>query len=87
MTQEISKQVVYGLMGETYALAIPKQLNFTIQSYPYEDISKQLTYALLDDTLIQVSKQVVYGILQERTFAQNRRTSSSVYTFKAAQRP
>lgn len=82
MTQEISKQVGYALLGETYSIAVPKQLNFAIQAYPYQDISKQVVYAELNDPSVQVSKQVVYAILEERTNNVVRRTSSSSYTFK-----
>lgn len=69
MTVEVSKQVVYVLSGDSYALAITKQLDFAMMAYPYIDISKQVAYALLEDPEIQVGKQVVYGMLSATPLA------------------
>ncbi len=77
MTVEVAKQVVYVLSGDSYALALTKQLEFAMMAYPYIDISKQVSYALLEDPNIDVGKQVVYGLLA--TPVGNRRTSSGAW--------
>lgn len=77
MTVEVSKQVVYALSGDSYALAITKQLEFAMMAYPYIDVSKQVVYAMLEDPGIDVGKQVVYGLLASPVAA--RRTSSGAW--------
>jgi hypothetical protein len=82
MTQEISKQVAYVLSGQSFSLAVPKQVDYTIQSYPFQDISKQVDYGLMQDQLVQVAKQVVYALIEPRISTPVRRTSSSSFTFQ-----
>lgn len=63
MTVEASKQVGYALLGQAYALAVPKQVSYSLMIYPYIDVGKQLDYVTLDGHQVHVAKQVVYALL------------------------